>query len=112
MQGILSRMWQSRHLTYFFYKRQAEDLPQLQQTARSSCAGDEVEAGAVGPPGSAAGNKGVLSGAATWLAQRVRTSGGGDGGAADSLRTSGLGFTNMCAAMPYTLDYFVIELSG
>jgi len=36
------------------------------------------------------------AGAATWLAQKVRTSGSGAGDAAET--PTGIGFTNMCAA--------------
>lgn len=40
----------------------------------------------------------VDAGAATWLAQKVRTSGSGAGDAAESPSSTGIGFTNMCAA--------------
>lgn len=83
----------------------AEDLGQLQQAARGSSDGAEAaDAGAAAGQQGGGSGKGVLSGAASWLAQRVRTSGSGSGDAADSPPASGIGFTNIMTTIMHSLE--------
>lgn len=83
----------------------------LPHSSSNAALADDTSGRASPQPGSSKGGSnggggGVLSGAASWLAQRVRTSGSGSGGEADNASTGsgGIGFTSMMTTIMHSLE--------